>query len=147
MNAFTHKKKAPGIIIGTAKSPRRSAAEWATIVADWKSSGLTAEAFARERGLSPNTLLWWSSQGPRRRMTSSGTRGAQSLDSSFAANAPAFVPLHIVQPAAPASAAPSPPRLRAEVILGGGRRVRVRGQLSLAEFVSLLDALEGGASC
>ena len=38
-------------------------------------------------------------------------------------------------------------RVPAEVLLGGGRRVRLRGRLTLPEFVQLLNAIEGGAAC
>jgi hypothetical protein len=144
MTSTVH-KKAPGAAAGPAKSPRRSAAEWATIVAEWKRSGLTAEAFAEERGLAASTLAWWSSQGLRRSAVASRSGGTRPACPPRAAHGPAFVPLHIVRPPAPAAA--SAPGLRAEVVLAGGRRVRLRGELTLAEFIRLVDALEGGASC
>jgi transposase-like protein len=41
---------------------RRSAAQWAELVAAWDSSGLSAEAFASERGLVERTLRWWKAE-------------------------------------------------------------------------------------
>jgi transposase-like protein len=41
---------------------RRSAAQWAELVAAWDSSGLSAEAFASERGLVETTLRWWKAE-------------------------------------------------------------------------------------
>jgi len=38
---------------------RRSAAEWRTLVDDWKSSALDAEAFSADRGVNAATLKWW----------------------------------------------------------------------------------------
>jgi hypothetical protein len=38
---------------------RRSAAEWARVVADWKRSGLDCKAFAASRGIKSGTLSWW----------------------------------------------------------------------------------------
>jgi hypothetical protein len=37
--------------------------------------------------------------------------------------------------------------LQVEVVLSGGRSVRVRGELTLDQFVRLLDALETRPSC
>lgn len=41
---------------------RRSAAQWAELIAAWDSSGLSAEAFASERGLVEGTLRWWKAE-------------------------------------------------------------------------------------
>jgi hypothetical protein len=38
-----------------------SRAEWQRRVMQWKKSGLTAELFAAQQGLTPGTLRWWSS--------------------------------------------------------------------------------------
>jgi hypothetical protein len=40
-----------------------------------------------------------------------------------------------------------PDVLRAEVMLAGGRSVRLQAELSVAQFVQFLDALGAGASC
>lgn len=39
---------------------RRSAREWANLVAAWKRSGLTAKEFASSHQLSANSLSWWA---------------------------------------------------------------------------------------
>ena len=41
---------------------RRSAAQWAELVAAWDSSGQSAEAFASARGLVEGTLRWWKAE-------------------------------------------------------------------------------------
>lgn len=41
---------------------RRSAGQWAELVGAWESSGLSAEAFASERGLGAGTLRWWKAE-------------------------------------------------------------------------------------
>jgi transposase len=42
------------------KAPRRrSAREWARLVAAWKKSGKSAADFAAARGVGPGTLTWW----------------------------------------------------------------------------------------
>ena len=44
----------------------RSAEEWRGLVRAWKASGELAARFAAARGLSPETLRWWSSELNRR---------------------------------------------------------------------------------
>ena len=123
-------------------------------VAAWKRSGKTAREYAEERGISAASLAWWSSQGSRRAgqgdnasrrvvapgggpRTGADTRGAVQV------SAPAFLPVSIGD----LPAATDTPRLRAEVVLAGGRCVRVVGELTLEQFARLLDAVEGGESC
>jgi hypothetical protein len=43
------------------------ASEWSTRVAAWRASGKTSKQFCKERGYSPGSLLWWSSELNRRR--------------------------------------------------------------------------------
>src|SRR4051794_32813059 len=38
---------------------RRSAREWAELVAEWERSGQDAVAFAAARGIKPRTFTWW----------------------------------------------------------------------------------------
>lgn len=101
---------------------------------------MTAREYAREHSLVAGTLLWWSSQGPRL----AGAAGTGPLAPTAAS--PTFLPVHVTSAADSASGSELQ-RVRAEVVLGGGRRVRLRGALTLAEFVELLHAIEGGASC
>lgn len=44
------------------RQKRRSAAEWAEICREYRSSGQAAEEYARRRGLKASTLLWWTSR-------------------------------------------------------------------------------------
>ena len=39
------------------------------------------------------------------------------------------------------------PAVEAEILLPGGRRVRIAGHLSVGQLAELLDAVEGGARC
>src|SRR5688572_21165569 len=38
---------------------RRSSEEWARLIKEFERSGQTADAFARPRGIRPDTLKWW----------------------------------------------------------------------------------------
>ena len=42
--------------------PKRSRAEWTRVVAKYRASGLTAEAFANRHDLNVSTLRWWSAE-------------------------------------------------------------------------------------
>jgi hypothetical protein len=118
---------------------RRRADDWATEVTAWKKSGQTAEAYARGRQMHPSTLRWWAS-----RLARSASADAPAPRTAAGA-AVTFLPLRVVASApAPTEASGA---LRAEVVLPGGRSVRLRDELSVAQFVHLLDALEAGASC
>ncbi|HEU4405985.1 MAG TPA: hypothetical protein VFS43_12025 [Polyangiaceae bacterium] len=108
-------------------------------MAAWKRSGQTAEAYAHGRQMHPSTLRWWASRLAR-------AAGADSLPPQAQAGAEVtFLPLRVV---APTPASPDvPDALHAEVVLPGGRSVRLRGELTLDQFVRLLDALEARPSC
>jgi hypothetical protein len=45
--------------VKTGSGRRRSAAEWAKVMADWERSGLDRKAFAASRGIKSGTLSWW----------------------------------------------------------------------------------------
>jgi hypothetical protein len=118
---------------------RRRADDWATEVAAWKKSGQTAEAYARGRQMHPSTLRWWAS-----RLARSASAAAPPTPARAGAEV-TFLPLRVV---APAPATPDvPDALLAEVVLSGGRSVRLRGELTLAALARLLDALEARPSC
>lgn len=100
-----------------------SRVEWQQRVAQWKSSGLTAEAFAARRGLKAGTLRWWSS--------TLGRAGGRLGGAGFA----------LVVPTATAPAEPvESPAL--DVVLPSGRVVRVRRGFDPAFLGELLVALE-----
>jgi hypothetical protein len=101
-----------------------SRAQWQERVAQWKRSGLTAEAFAAERGLNPGTLRWWSSM--LRRPQPGGPDAG-------------FVRLVPVED----RSEPSPDEPASlDVVLASGRLVRVRRGFDPALLRDLLAALE-----
>jgi hypothetical protein len=52
---------------------------WRRRIAEWRSSGQTAEAFSSGKGYAAGTLFWWSSRLGRASPTAvSDTRGARS---------------------------------------------------------------------
>ena len=149
---ITQPEKAPDAAVGRAKRPRRSAAEWATIVARWKRSGKSSREYAVAHGLQAATLLWWSSQGLRggARTAALPRRSPAVVDRAATrgpSGTPAFLAVRVTAGRGDDVGQVAAPRVRAEVLLAGGRRVRLRGRLTLPEFVQLLNAIEGGAAC
>jgi len=104
-------------------------------VAAWKASGRSSRDYARSRGISPATLLWWSSRGGAHSSASVGTKAAAPHGRSV------FVPLRVAPPSAGIDT------VELELVLAGGRRLRVVGGVALAQLARVIDAVEGGARC
>jgi len=63
------------------RNPRRSAAQWATIVADYDKSGLSVQAFCEQNNLVPVTFHKW-----RRRLSSTPPEWVESKPAFIAAS-------------------------------------------------------------
>jgi hypothetical protein len=104
---------------------RDTRATWATRVARWRSSGLSAATFAAREGVNPRTLTYW-----RWRLRAEGS----------AARLPATRPAPFVEVVVP-------PVVRdtlgdVEIVLRAGYRVRL-GQTVAADMLrTVLDVLE-----
>ena len=122
---------------GRAKAARRSAAEWAEEVAAWKCSGKTAPEYARVRGISAATLTWWSCRGSTGRAPSVVT----VPPTTPRAEPRGFLPLRVTTPVE------DTPQVEAEIVLVGGRRVRVSGALTFGQLARLLQIVEEGRTC
>jgi hypothetical protein len=109
----------------------RKAAEWSERVSAWKASGQTAEVFARTRGLSPRTLVWWASRL---------RHGASAVAPS---TSPAVPMARVVRTR---DAASSPSGMGAIVIEVGSARVLVHGEPSATALRSVLAALRAEAA-
>ncbi len=100
---------------------------WAKRIERWRDSGLTAKEFAAETGVNAKTLAYWRWQ------LAGGARRARE-------KAPAtvrFVEL------ATAATAPAEAAAGFEVVLVGGRVVRVPPRFDGAELSRLVQVLEG----
>ena len=117
---------------------RSTREEWATRVARWKDSGLTATEFASEVGVSAHSLSWWKwrltsparAERPKRALA---RRAPQPMGGPTAT---AISPLTFVE----MTAAPETDRL--EVVLPSSVRIRVRPGFDGATLGRLLDVLE-----
>jgi hypothetical protein len=110
----------------TTKAERR----WRRIVEKWRRSGLPARAFAKRHRISPVTMYWWSSRLGRQ-------EAAQ--DSEFAAEAPTFLPVEIIDDAPPAA----PGSTALEVVLPRGEVIRVPPGADLSQLGRVVAALRG----
>jgi hypothetical protein len=110
----------------------------------WKAGGLSAPQYAEKHDLNPSTLMWWASAMKR----GSGSRAAKQRrrigGASSKKSIVPFLPVRIVsskeQPAREMS-------VQAEILLEGGRRVRLVGAMPIDQLARLLDVVEGGARC
>jgi hypothetical protein len=123
------------------KAARRSATEWAEEVAAWRRSGSSARAYALARGISASTLAWWASRGDAGHAVSVAAGSRRSPSTVVEAGGREFLPVRIATPAE------DTPRIEAEIVLVGGRRVRVAGALTLEQLARLLQVVEGGGVC
>ena len=127
---------------GRVKAARRSAAEWAEEVATWRRSGSSARAYALARGISASTLSWWASRGDTGHLPSVATESHRARSPRVGAGGHAFLPVKVV-----GSGEEDTPRVEAEIVLVGGRRVRVAGALTFEQLGRLLQVVEGGGVC
>jgi hypothetical protein len=123
---------------------RRDRAEWRREVRTWKESGLAAAEYAAKHDLKPSTLMWWSSMLKRADHESRSTtekRAASPLAPGRAGIS--FLPVRVARKE---KQSVSGRPLRAEILLTGGRRVRI-GHLTVDQLAAMVNALEAGARC
>ena len=102
---------------------RRSAAQWAQLLASWDRTTTLPEDFARRHGVSPSTLAWWCWRFKR--------------DASLAppADAMRFVRVDLSEDTIP------PPRDDWEFSSPSGHTLRVRGAIDAASLALVLDRM------
>ena len=127
---------------GRVNAARRSAAEWAEEVAAWRRSGHSARGYALARGISASTLAWWASRGDTGHVPSVAEPRHRARGSRGGAGGLEFLPVKVTGPAEVET-----PCVEAEILLVGGRRVRVAGALTFAQLERLLRVVEGGDVC
>ncbi len=103
------------------KRKSRSRAEWTKLVAEWHAGDLSQKSFARQKGIVPTTLAWWTSRLRRE------AREQASL-----------VPVDVIDDA-PAGTGDF------RVELAGGRAVIVPASFDAAALRRLVSALEESA--
>jgi len=110
----------------TQGKPRdaRKEQQWRRWIADWRASGLSVQAFCARYGLSQASFYAWRRELQRRD-----------------AELPAFVPVRVVGAELPARGS------ALEVVLRGGRTVRVAPGFDAATLQQVVAALEEEPAC
>ncbi|MFN7955434.1 MAG: hypothetical protein U0610_27165 [bacterium] len=98
------------------------------VVDAWRRSEASAAAFARRYQLDPKRILRW----------------AKDLDGPQP-SAARFHPVRVVERGDPATVTFAPPII--EIVLLGGRRVRVPPGVDPSELRQILDVVEGAPAC
>jgi len=109
---------------------RRTAEQWASLVAGWRQSGLTASEYGRRHGLSPKTLGWWASELKRREGQGRGLKqgGRKTVERRAE-----FVPLKVAEP--------SPRRGGLSVTHDSGFTVVIEGEVDAGALAAVLSAV------
>lgn len=101
-----------------------SETEAQAVLEAYEASGLSVAEFARRHGLGPQRLRWWK----KRRAEEGGP-------------ALSFVPVHVAAPPSP-EARQAPGTASMEVLLAGGRRIRVEPGFDVDALARLVRTLE-----
>ena len=112
----------------------RKARYWKALVDEWRRSGLSQAEFCRRKGLVYRTFSWW--KWALQRQASENSDAATGHDGQT--DPPCFLPVRVVTSAVVGSDA----RGAIEVVLAGGRRIRVRDDFDAAVFTKVVRLLE-----
>jgi len=127
----------------SGKGPRRSMAlerKWRQLLAAWARSGLTQVAFCRKRGIAVASFGWWKRELARRDTERTSPSEESLISTSPDAVAGAmFVPVRVKIP----EAAPSGDDGSMEIVVRGGRRVRVGAGFDADALAQVVAVLEG----
>ena len=97
---------------------RKTAKQWARLVARWKRSGLSAGEFGVKVGVDARRLHWWSWALRKR----DGIRDSTPAPTEVI---PTFLPVHLVEPPVPLESAPPPAQNPVEIVVDERLSIRV----------------------
>jgi hypothetical protein len=128
---------------GESSPPRPTSAEcrWRRLLEEQTRSGQTLRAFAAHAGVPAGSLSWWKHELARRARPR-GAGGGEAVAPFVRVRVLPDVPARL-----PAEAAAVAPRARFapyEIVLGGGKRVRVPQEFDGGSLRVLLGILEEG---
>ena len=118
---------------------REREARWRKVLARWRKSGLSQAAFCREQGLSAETFTWWKRELGRRDAAKTGRRTAKSRGPASGSGAVGFAPVRVVGAVGDVPVGHG----GLEVVLAGGRRVRVGSGVGRELLAMVVSVLEG----
>jgi hypothetical protein len=106
---------------------------WRRLLEEWRRSGLTGRDFCSAKAVSEASFYGWKREIARRDQEEVEARRMTARPGAAAAALPAFVPVTM---------APTPAAASLEVVLAGGRLLRVRGGFDSVVLRQLLAVLE-----
>jgi len=113
---------------------RRTAKQWARLIARWKRSGLSAGEFGAKVGVDAHSLHWWRwSLRKREAMQETPTAPTDSV--------PAFLPVRVVDTPLPLQQHPPPVRGSVEIVVDDRLAVRVGPGFDEDTLLRVLDLL------
>lgn len=118
---------------------------WRELVDEWRESGLTQEAFCRERGVAVASFRWWKWKLGLPGRSGSREGGPSALRREPEASLSAFVPVRIVEGGRRVATVPRGSAFELE--LPGGWRLRVPGDFEAESLARLLSVVEGRRAC
>ncbi len=128
--------KARAVSVPSRARPTPRRAHWQALLAACRRSGLSQAEFCRRRGIPAGTLAFWKHTLRRPARASQPARRA----------APTFVPVRVAAPPRPvvhaSAGAATTGTGEIDILLDGGRRIRVRGQVELAWLRQVVRTLE-----
>jgi hypothetical protein len=107
---------------------RRRAADWATLIDEWRRGGLSLPAFCQRHGLSRGTMQNWVYKPALKRAVEDARNQVRPTDTPRPGLAalpeplPSFLPIRVAEVPA---ASPAQDRAGIEVVLRAGRRIVV----------------------
>ena len=118
---------------------REREVRWRKMLARWRKSGLSQAAFCREHGLSAKTLAWWKRELGRRDAATAGRRTVRPSGPASPSDTMGFAPVRLVGAVGDVPVGHG----GLEVVLAGGRRVRVGSGVDRELLAMVVSVLEG----
>ncbi len=128
--------KARAVSVPSPPRPTPRRAHWRALLEACRRSGLSQAEFCRRRGIPPGTLAFWKHTLTHPARASQPARPA----------APRFVPVRVLAPPRPVDTAGARAATTGggeiDILLDGGRRVCVRGQVDVSWLRQVVRTLE-----
>lgn len=120
-----------GGVVGHGRQREERAKVWNKLNEEWRTSGLSQAEFCRQKGVSLSVFRWW--------------RYHRIQSPKPQASGAAFFPVRIVRRRREETDSPS--RKVLEIVLRGGRVVRIGEDFDPVLLRKLLAVLDAGVSC
>jgi len=111
-------------------------AAWRRVIRAQAVSGMSIRSWCRRHRVKEVSFYWWRRELARRSANGRPTSGRHAHGRNAKAPAGPFVPVHVADDVSGDGAAPI------EIVLSGGRRVRITGPVNREALAAVLAVLE-----